>query len=214
MRHFIALTTSLTLLAACGNSVGYSDNPNTYKGAGIGAAAGALAGSMESSEYAAAGAGLGALAGGAIGAYMDKQERDMRRELDGSGVEVQRQGDNILLNMPNSITFDFDSSRVRSDFYGTLNNVARVLNQYPQSMVEVVGHTDSTGTDSYNQDLSLRRARAVTEHLKAQAVVPNRLIVIGRGEAEPIASNATASGQAQNRRVEVRISPITADSMR
>lgn len=214
MRHFIALATSLTLLAACGDSVGYRDNPNTYKGAGIGAAAGALAGSMESSEYAAAGAGLGVLAGGAIGAYMDKQEREMRRQLEGSGVAVQREGDNILLNMPNSITFGFDSSRVRSDFYGTLNNVAGVLNQYQQSMVEVVGHTDSTGTDSYNQDLSLRRARAVAEHLKAQAVTPNRLIVIGRGEAEPIASNATASGQAQNRRVEIRISPITTGSMR
>lgn len=213
MRRFIALTTTAILLVACGETVGYSDNQNTYKGAAIGGVLGGLAGSTESSKHAAIGAGLGVLAGGAIGSYMDSQERDMRRQLQGTGVDVQRQGDNILLNMPNSITFDFDSSRVRSDFYGTLSNVAGVLNQYPQTMVEVVGHTDATGSDAYNTDLSLRRARAVSDHLKSQAVAPGRLIVIGRGEAQPIATNDHEAGRAQNRRVEIRISPVAAGSM-
>ena len=210
----LALILTLGLLTACQNGAGYDQNPNTYKGAGIGAAIGGAAGALggdndrQSWTRGAIGAGIGALAGGAIGQYMDQQEADMRKELEGSGVQVQRQGDDILLNMPNSITFDFDSSRVKANFNGTIADIARVVNQYPQTNIEVAGHTDNVGSDSYNQKLSEQRAQAVVTKLIGAGVDANRLYHFGRGETQPIASNATEEGRAQNRRVEVRISPI------
>lgn len=214
MRPLVLIGLCTALLAACTDNAGYNQNPNTYKGAGLGAALGAgagalIGGSPHRGEGAAIGAVVGTLAGAGIGQYMDRQEAQMRQSLQGTGVEVQRHGDNILLNMPNSITFAFDSSRIRSEFHPTLNNVASVLNQYPQTNVEVIGHTDSTGTTAYNQKLSQERAQSVTTYLKGQGVVPNRLYMIGKGETQPIASNDTEAGRAQNRRVEVRISPVT-----
>ena len=203
------------LLTACQQGSAYDQNPNTYKGAGIGAviggAAGALTGDNERERWTrgAIGAGIGTLAGGAAGQYMDRQETAMRDQLQGSGVDVTRQGDDILLNMPNSITFDSNSSVVRSEFNRTITNVAKVLNQYPQSNVEVIGHTDNVGGYEYNQDLSVRRAQAVSTRLINYGVIANRLSVIGRGETQPLESNNTEAGRAENRRVEIRISPIT-----
>ncbi len=202
------------ILASCQQGPGYQQNQKTYKGAGLGAliggAAGALTGedSKDRLERGAIGAGIGALAGGGIGQYMDRQENAMRQELAGSGVDVRRDGNDILLNMPNSITFGFDSSSVRPEFNGTLSDIAHILNQYPQTNVEVLGHTDNVGNDSYNKTLSEKRAQAVTSMLISNGVDSNRLYVNGRGESEPIASNNTESGRAQNRRVEVKISPI------
>lgn len=208
MRRMIAVMLCTSLLAACQQGAGYQQNQRTYQGAGAGALLGGLLGSMESSEHAAGGAALGALAGGAIGQYMDRQEATMRQELQGTGIGVQRQGDNILLNIPNSITFDFDSARVWSQAEGTLGDLAGVLNQYPQTMIDVIGYTDSVGSEKYNQDLSDRRAQAVANKLRDFGVASQRLMVIGRGENQPIASNDTESGRAQNRRVEIKISPI------
>lgn len=208
MRKLLIVALSTTVLAACQQGATYQQNPNTYKGAAAGAALGGLAGSMESSEHAAAGAALGALAGGAIGQYMDRQEQAMRQQMQGTGVQVQRQGNDILLNMPNSITFAVDSSTVRPEFNGTLSNLAGVLNQYPQTKIDVIGHTDNTGTTAYNQNLSEQRAQSVANKLRDNGVASSRLYVLGRGESQPIASNSTESGRAQNRRVEVKISPI------
>lgn len=217
MRKAIIIS-SLALLTACQSTSGYDTsyegNQNTYHGAGIGALAGAAAGALggddsgESLKRGAIGAGIGALAGGAIGQYMDRQEADMRKATQGTGIEVKRQGDDILLNMPNSITFDFDSSRVRTEFNGTVRDIANILNQYPETNIEVAGHTDNVGSDSYNQTLSEKRAQAVVTKLISNGVNADRLYQYGRGESQPIASNATENGRAQNRRVEIKISPI------
>lgn len=208
MRRIVAVLLSTSLLTACQQGAGYQQNQRTYQGAGVGAAIGGLLGSMESSEHALGGAALGALAGGAVGQYMDRQEDTMRQQLQGTGIDVQRQGDNLLLNIPNSITFDFDSARIWSQAEGTLGNLAGVLNQYPQTMIDVMGHTDNVGSEKYNQDLSDRRAQAVANKLRDFGVASQRLMVLGYGEKQPIASNDTEAGRAQNRRVEIKISPI------
>lgn len=215
MKKLITLIAATSMLAACQQvSDSYDNNQNTYKGAGLGALLGAGVGSLtgdgstERRQRATVGAAAGALAGMAVGQYMDRQEDAMRDSLQGSGVDVTRQGDEILLNMPSSITFAFDSSNIQSQFYGTLNNVADVLKQYPDTNIQVIGHTDSVGSDSYNYSLSERRAAAVSGYLGNQGISRARLSEIGRGETQPIASNDSDYGRAQNRRVEVRIIPI------
>lgn len=208
MKRTVAFILSASLLAACQQGAGYQQNPRTYQGAGAGAAIGGLLGSMESSKHAAIGAGIGALAGGAIGQYMDRQEADMRQQLQGTGIEVQRQGDDILLNIPNNVTFDFDSARIWSQAEGTLNSLAGVLNQYPETMIDVIGYTDNVGSEGYNQKLSERRAQAVANKLRDFGVASQRMIVLGRGESQPVASNEAEAGRAQNRRVEVRVKPV------
>lgn len=207
MIRTVAVLLSASLLAACQQGAGYQQNQRTYQGAGAGAAIGGLLGSVESSKHAAIGAGIGALAGGAIGQYMDRQEATMRQELQGTGIEVERQGDDILLNIPNNVTFDFDSARVWSQAEGTLNSLAGVLNQYPETMIDVIGYTDNVGSEAYNQKLSERRAQAVANKLRDFGVASQRMMVLGRGEAQPAASNEAESGRAQNRRVEVRVKP-------
>lgn len=208
MNKTLFIILSASLLAACQQGAGYQQNPRTYQGAGAGAAIGGLLGSMESSKHAGIGAGIGALAGGAIGQYMDRQEAAMRQELQGTGIEVQRQGDDILLNIPNNVTFDFDSARIWSQAEGTLNSLAGVLNQYPETMIDVIGYTDNVGSEAYNQKLSERRAQAVANKLRDFGVASQRMMVLGRGEAQPAASNETEAGRAQNRRVEVRVKPM------
>jgi len=210
MKKLITVIAATSMLAACqqmGDS--YGNNQSTYKGAGLGALIGAGLGSLtgdgstERRQRATVGAAAGALAGMAVGQYMDRQEDAMRGSLEGTGVEVQRQGDEILLNMPSSITFAVDSSQIQPQFYGTLNNVSQVLGQYGDTRINVIGHTDNTGSDSHNQALSQRRAAAVSNYLGSQGINYNRLSQTGYGENQPIASNATAAGRAQNRRVEV-----------
>ncbi|CAN0653052.1 OmpA family protein [Nitratireductor aquimarinus] len=185
---------------------------NTAGGAGLGALAGAGIGLLAGGDdrrNALIGAGIGALAGGAIGSYMDQQESQLRGQLQGTGVSVTRQGDYIILNMPSNITFATDSSTIQPAFYSTLNSVALVLNKYNRTLVDVFGFTDSTGSPSYNMDLSQRRASSVASYLISQGAASQRFAVIGRGESQPIASNATPEGRAQNRRVEIRLSPLT-----
>ncbi len=189
---------------------------NATKGALIGAAAGAAVGLMtgddavERRQHALIGAGIGALAGGSIGYYMDRQEEKLRAELEGTGVSVTRIGDNITLNMPGNVTFATDSSDLRPAFFEVLNSVGKVLAEFDQTIVEVAGHTDSTGSESYNQSLSERRASSVSRYLQAQGVIGQRVIMVGMGELRPVAGNDTDSGRQANRRVEITMVPLTA----
>lgn len=177
-------------------------------GAGLGAGLGMLAGG-DDRRNALIGAGIGALAGGLGGNYMDQQEAELRRQLQGTGVSVTRTGDQIILNMPSNITFATDQDQVMSGFYPTLNSVALVLNKFNRTIVDVYGHTDSTGSDRHNFDLSQRRALSVANYLNGQGVDSRRFAVTGFGPTRPIASNATEAGRAQNRRVEIQLSPLT-----
>lgn len=155
------------------------------------------------------GAGIGAVAGGAVGAYMDRQEAELRRQTAGTGVDVIRQGDELLLRMPAGITFDFNSFAVKPQFQATLNEVAQTLGAYPSTIIDVLGHTDSTGSHEYNQRLSEQRAQAVANYLTARGVHPSRIATRGYGETMPIADNATEAGRAANRRVEIKVVPVT-----
>jgi outer membrane protein OmpA-like peptidoglycan-associated protein len=186
-------------------------SPNrTANGAIIGAILGAGAGTLAGGDdrrNALIGAGVGALAGAAIGHYMDQQEQNLRQRLRGSGVGVTRVNQaQILLNFPADLTFDFNRDSVKSRFVPTLENVAGVLRDYPQTTVDVYGHADSVGSESYNQDLSERRAMNVASIMIGGGVIRQRVAVTGFGETRPIASNATDEGRARNRRVEVYIS--------
>ena len=188
---------------------------NTAKGAMIGAGIGAVVGlisgddAVERRQRALIGAGVGALAGGAVGYYMDKQEAALRAELEGTGVSVTRIGDNITLNMPGNVTFATDSSDLSPAFFDVLNSVGKVLDEYDQTVVEVAGHTDSTGSDAYNQGLSERRATSVANYLRGQGVMNERLITVGMGEARPVADNGSVEGRQANRRVEITMVPLT-----
>ncbi|WP_373277376.1 OmpA family protein [Helicobacter cinaedi] len=152
------------------------------------------------------GAGVGALAGGAVGGYMDYQDKQLRKELQGTGVSVSREGDGIILNMPGDITFKSGSDDLSSDFYKVLNK--KVLNKYDKTIVTVVGFTDNTGSDKTNLALSKKRAESVAAYLQNQKVKTERFVVDGLGESEPIASNKTAEGRAKNRRVEISLTAI------
>jgi len=188
---------------------------NATKGAAIGAATGAAVGlisgddSAERKKRALILAGVGAVAGGGVGYYMDQQEMKLRQQLEGTGVSVTRIGDNITLNMPGNVTFGFDSGDISANFYPVLDSVDLVLREFDKTFVEVAGHTDSTGSAQYNQTLSERRAQSVAAYLESRQVRPERLVIVGAGEEHPVASNATTNGQAQNRRVEITIVPVT-----
>jgi len=160
------------------------------------------------------GAGIGAVAGAGIGASMDAQERKLREETAGSGVDVIRDGDNLVLRMPSGITFTTDSASVQPQFRPTLDEVSSVLAQYPKTYIDVYGHTDSDGSDAYNQTLSERRAQSVADYLTSHGVQSARIATRGFGESQPIASNATAEGKASNRRVEIKIAPVTESDVR
>lgn len=219
MRRTLALTlVTAMVLGGCTTVNPYTRESQTSKatiGAATGAVGGALIGLMtgdnskERRKQALIGAGVGALAGGGIGYYMDVQEAKLRQVLEGSGVSVTRNGQNITLNMPGNITFDTASDAIKADFYDVLDSVALVLNKYPKTTVDVVGHTDSVGEAGYNQMLSEQRAGAVAKYLSGQKVLATRLLVQGRGENQPVASNNTEAGRKQNRRVEIVIVPLT-----
>lgn len=155
------------------------------------------------------GAGIGAVAGAGVGYYMDEQEKKLREQTAGTGVDVIREGDNLVLDMPSGITFDVDSSTVQPSFQATLDKVASTLTQYEKTYVDVMGHTDSTGSDAYNQALSERRASAVAGYLTSRGVQSARLATRGYGESQPKASNLDEAGRAANRRVEIRVVPVT-----
>ena len=208
-------------LAGCYTYDPYTGNKkvsDTTKGAGIGAAAGAVVGLLTGGDAAAhrknalIAAGVGALAGGAIGNYMDRQEASLRHDLAGTGVSVTRIGDNITLNMPGNITFKSDSAEIDPSFYKVLNSVNLVVKKYNKTVVEIAGHTDSTGAAEYNQKLSERRANAVAQYLETQGLGSNRVVTIGAGETRPVADNSTPGGRQANRRVELTLTPLTQPS--
>ena len=185
---------------------------NTAKGAGIGAVAGALIGVATASKKdrgkgALIGAVSGAAVGGGVGFYMDRQEAALRAKLEGTGVRVVREGNNIRLVMPSSITFGVDRYEVRPEFYSTLESVAIVLKEFDKTNIRIAGHTDSTGSAEYNQTLSERRAGSVGQLLISQGIVSGRIWTTGYGERYAVASNDTGSGRQANRRVELELVP-------
>ena len=216
MKHthsLIAISLFAFIAGGCATS---PDDPNANAkqkamiGAAVGTAIGLATGdsAVERRQQAMVGAALGAAAGGGIGHYQDKQEAKLRQELQGTGVDVVRQGDNIMLDMPSGITFAFNSSDVNSQFYPVLDKVAATLNEYNQTTINVAGHTDSVGSDSYNQKLSEQRASSVARYLQSRGVANQRLQTTGYGESRPVDSNETESGRANNRRVEITLVPI------
>ncbi|KPK61548.1 MAG: cell envelope biogenesis protein OmpA [Gammaproteobacteria bacterium SG8_31] len=208
------LVAATIIVSGCETLNPYTDEPETSrtaKGAGIGAAAGAVAGIVVGGSRKATilGAGIGALIGAGVGNYMDREAEALRQRLRATGVSVTRSGDQIILNMPGNVTFATDSADISSSFYAVLDSVAIVLNDYEKTYVDVVGHTDSTGRADYNQQLSVRRAQSVADYLMSREVIPERLVVTGRGQTQPIASNETPEGRALNRRVEIVLTPLT-----
>ncbi len=183
----------------------------TTTGAAIGAVGGAVAGALIGGNRKGAliGAGVGALAGGAIGNYMDREEAKLRAQLEGTGVSVTRVGDQVILNMPGNVTFATNSADISPNFHSVLNSVALVINEFKQTYVDIVGHTDSSGAADFNQRLSEQRAVSVGGYLQSQGVLPQRIVTRGMGETQPIASNSTPQGRSQNRRVEIVLTPVT-----
>ncbi len=213
-KNLIATTVIVSLLGGCQTLDPYTreeKTSNTVKGAGIGAVAGgvigALANKKDRGKGAAIGALLGAGVGGGIGYYMDQQEAELRRALEGSGVSVTRVGDAIVLNMPGNITFDTDSSGIKGSFFGVLDSVGLVLKKFNKSDIRISGHTDSRGSQEHNQGLSERRADSVTNYMQRRGVDPRRVYSVGYGESRPIADNNSSYGRSQNRRVEIEILP-------
>jgi outer membrane protein OmpA-like peptidoglycan-associated protein len=195
---------------------GEQKTSNTAKGATIGAVAGAVLGAVVNHDNrgagALAGAALGGAAGGGYGYYRDKQEEKLRQELAGSGVDVQRDGENIKLIMPGNVTFETGRSDIQSGFYDTLNSVAASLREYPDSNIRITGHTDSTGDRMRNQVLSEQRANSVATYLRSQGVSSGRLQSMGYGDRYPVADNSSDYGRQQNRRVELEVIPTAAPS--
>lgn len=210
---FLALSV-LIFSSACTTvnpNTGETQHSNTKTGAVAGAAVGALAGAIigDGATAAVIGAGVGALAGAGIGSYMDKQEAALREDLEGTGVEVERVGDNIELNMPSNITFATGKSVINPQFNSILDNIGDTLARYESTIVHVAGHTDNVGSAEFNQQLSVNRANSVRAALSARGVIPERLLTTGYGESMPIADNATARGRQENRRVEITLQPVT-----
>lgn len=202
-----AVVAGLLLAGCAGTDTGLS---KTQTGAIIGGIAGAVAGKAtgsHSTKRAVIGGAIGALAGAGIGAYMDKQEQELNQELKGSGVEVQRQGDNINLNMPGGITFDTAKANIKPNFNPVLNDIANVMVKYPETRIEVQGHTDSVGSNEDNLRLSQLRAQSVSSALLSRGVASGRINTVGYGESMPVASNDTPAGREMNRRVEIKIIP-------
>ncbi|OCR24995.1 cell envelope biogenesis protein OmpA [Pseudomonas syringae] len=220
-RRLIIVATAVAMLSGCASQNPYDNQgqaessgglSKTAKYGGIGALAGAIAGAAIDHNNRGKGALIGAAVAGVgaagYGYYADKQEAALRASMANTGVEVQRQGDQIKLIMPGNITFATDSAAIASSFYSPLNNLAGSLKQYNQNIIEIIGYTDSTGSRQHNMDLSLQRAQSVSTYLTSQGVDAGHLTVRGAGPDQPIASNADVNGRAQNRRVEVNLKPI------
>lgn len=203
-----ALTTILLLMLSCTTINPYTGQQQTsraVKYGGIGAVVCGLIGAAESGQRARnAAAGCGAIGAG-VGAYMDVQEVELREQLQGTGVQVQRNGDRLDLIMPGNVTFDTNAYSIRQQFNPVLDSVAAVLYKYNDTKLQVIGHTDSTGAADYNYNLSERRARSVSNYLAGQGVDQSRMLTQGVGPDQPVASNSNESGRAANRRVELQI---------
>lgn len=221
--HHILLTAALaTTMATAGCTTDPETGQRRISKAAIGGIGGALGGYLLGDVVGGRrdrtekiiGAGIGGLAGAGIGAYMDKQERALRERTAGSDVQVIRRGDDLVLNLPSGITFAYDSATVQPQFQKTLDQVAQTLGEYNQTYVDVYGHTDSIGSDAYNQALSERRATSVADYLASHGVQAARIATRGYGKTQPIASNDTEEGRAANRRVEIKIVPVTQNDVR
>lgn len=222
MKNRIATALALTGLIA--GTAACTTNPETgnkrLSRAGIGAIGGAVGGYLlgdilggrNDRTEKIVGAGIGALAGAGVGAYMDAQERKLRQQTAGTGVTVVRQGDQLVLDMPSGLTFATNEYAIQPQFRTTLDKVASTLGEYEKTYIDIYGHTDSTGTDAINQPLSENRARAVADYLSAHGVLQARMATKGFGSSQPIADNNTAEGRQANRRVEIRIAPVTSSA--
>lgn len=205
-KTFICSLLAVSMLTACATDpyTGESKVSKTAWGTGIGALAGAGIGALVGGEKGALiGAGVGAAAGAGTGAYMDVQARKLRQELLNTGVQVQEANGQIYLIMPGNITFDSNDANIKPAFQPVLNSIAKVINEYSKTMVQVNGYTDSTGSAATNNSLSLMRANSISNYLRLRGVNGNRIVSNGYGSSNPIASNATAAGREQNRRVEI-----------
>ena len=208
MRTLLIGTVSAALMAGCSPT---GEMTRAQQGAIIGALGGAVVGKNTGDKdrgHTIAGAVVGGLAGAAIGNYMDEQEAALRQTFQGTGVEVTRQDNNIVLTMPDAITFDFGQAGVKPQFYNVLNNLANTLNQYPETRIQIAGHTDNVGSDAANLQLSQQRANSVRTYLASTGVAAQRMPAVGYGESRPIADNSSDYGRAQNRRVELTLIPV------
>lgn len=204
-----AILAGFLLIGCAGTDTG-TGLSKTQKGAILGGLAGAAVGGVtgdHSAKRILIGGAIGAAAGAGIGAYMDNQEKELNQELQGSGVEVERQGDVINLNMPGGITFDTGKANIKPGFTPVLDDIASIMIKYPDTKIEVQGHTDSVGSDADNLRLSELRAQSVRSALSSRGVSSSRITAIGFGESMPIASNYTEAGREANRRVEIKIIP-------
>lgn len=206
MKKFLMALIAVSFLSACATDpyTGGSKVSKTAWGTGIGTAVGAGVGALVGGQKGALiGAGVGAATGAATGGYMDIQARKLRQELQGTGVQVARDGENIRLIMPNAITFNTNEAIIKASANPVLDSVAKVAKEYNKTSLQVLGYTDSTGNDTINIPLSQRRAAAVAQYLGLRGVASSRITAAGMGAQNPIASNATAAGREQNRRVEI-----------
>lgn len=213
--HLAAALCGVLALGACNDQVAQSGPgglDKTQRGAAIGAGLGAVLGaatgrSGDRVEAAIKGAAVGGAAGAGIGYSIDRQEADLRQAINNDNVGITNTGDRLIVTLPQDITFATDSFAVRPDLQRDLRAVAGNLQAYPNSTIQIVGHTDSDGDAGYNQTLSERRANAVADILLSAGVPYNRIQTFGRGESQPVASNLSPQGKAQNRRVEIVILP-------
>lgn len=219
-RILLSSVCAVSLVATSGcvtdPNTGHKKVSRTAIGAGVGVIGGiALGGLIGGGAGRILGAGIGGIAGAAVGYTMDKQIKELREQTAGSGVDVRPvdNGQAILVNLPGGVTFDTDSTVLKPGFTATLDQIAISLNKYPNSLVDVYGHTDSTGSDAYNQTLSENRARVVSDYLVSRGVNPQRIRSTGFGKTQPAASNDTPEGRAANRRVELKIVPVTQDDV-
>ncbi len=214
-RLFIGLMAA-SMLTACATNpeTGQRGISKTGGGAVIGAGTGALLGVLiggNDKRAAAIGAAVGGLAGAGVGRYMDQQEKKLREQTAGTGIEVVREGDQIQLALPADVSFPSGRSDIQPEFYAPLNDVAATILEFPSTAVDIIGHADSQGPEASNQVLSEQRALSVQSYLQSTGVNPIRIASIGLGETRPIATNETAAGRARNRRVEIILTPITED---
>lgn len=212
-KGILIATAGIVIMTGCASNPYQGDHARTATGATIGAIAGGVLGSAVSgrsdrTQGVLIGAAVGATVGGLIGRQMDQQEAELRRQMEGSGVDIVRDGDTIRLQAPENITFDTNRADVKPQFQGVLDQLAYSISQYPDTIVRVEGHTDSVGSAAYNQTLSENRAHGVRSYLIQRGVAANRVDAVGYGMTRPIASNATPEGRAQNRRVEILIIPV------
>jgi outer membrane protein OmpA-like peptidoglycan-associated protein len=206
MKKILSALLITAMLSACATDpyTGEKQVSKTAWGAGIGTAVGAGIGALVGGEKGALiGAGVGALGGAGTGGYMDYQASVLRKELVGTGVQVKEVNGQIYLIMPGNITFDTNEAYIKKSFQPVVVSISKVLKEYNKTFIQINGYTDSTGNDSINIPLSVKRANAVADFLKIQGVASNRIIANGYGSANPIASNDTAAGRQQNRRVEI-----------